>query len=148
MTVWIVRLKRIAVALGVAPPLTFFAAAQSVGPDLPRAVSVKNAEHYTWGRGCDGWHLVKSDELSVIQERMPPGASEVRHYHRRARQFFFVLEGEATIEVGGKPHTLRAREGLEVPPGASHQMRNESGRDVAFTVTSVPKSHGDRVEVK
>ena len=36
------------------------------------------AEHYTWGDGCDGWHLVKGADLSVIQERMPPGARAER----------------------------------------------------------------------
>ena len=35
-------------------------------------VSAGTADHYVWGDGCDGWHLVASDRLSVIQERMPP----------------------------------------------------------------------------
>lgn len=35
-------------------------------------------------------------------------------------------------------------EGLHVPPGAAHQMRNESGVEVGFLVVSSPKSHGDR----
>lgn len=34
-------------------------------------VSKENAEHYVWGGSCDGWHLVKGQELSVIHERMP-----------------------------------------------------------------------------
>ena len=56
--------------------------------------SKHTAEHYTWGEGCDGWHLLKSDNLSVIQETMPPGTAEVPHYHRHSRQFFFILEGD------------------------------------------------------
>lgn len=34
-------------------------------------ISKANAEHYLWGGDCDGWHLVKSQGLSVIHERMP-----------------------------------------------------------------------------
>jgi hypothetical protein len=37
--------------------------------------STENAENYKWGNNCDGWHLLKSDSLSVIQERMPAGTT-------------------------------------------------------------------------
>lgn len=50
--------------------------------------SAENAEHYIWGDHCDGWHLLKTERLSVIQERMPPGTAEQRHYHERAQQLF------------------------------------------------------------
>lgn len=86
-------------------------------------VSKDRAEHYVWGEGCDGWHLVKSAGLSVIHERVPPGASEVRHFHRAARQFFFVLSGTVTIEVGGRVEVLRGHEGVEVPPGVPHRIQ-------------------------
>lgn len=107
-------------------------------------ISAQTAEHYTWGEGCDGWYLVRAPELSVIQERMPHGASEVRHWHSRARQFFFVLAGRLTIELGGTRHELGTGEGLEVPPGCPHQAMNDSGRDTSFIVVSQPPSHGDR----
>ncbi|MBD2700369.1 cupin domain-containing protein [Spirosoma sp. BT702] len=110
-------------------------------------ISTQTAEHYTWGNQCDGWHLVKSDSLSIIQERMPPGTSEIKHYHRQSRQFFFILSGEATMEIGGKTLVLRMHEGVEIPPFVAHQMRNESENDLWFTVTSTPKSHGDRVSL-
>jgi mannose-6-phosphate isomerase-like protein (cupin superfamily) len=112
---------------------------------MTRVVSTDSAEHYTWGERCDGWHLLQRDDLSVIQERAPPGSAEVRHRHARSRQFFFVLEGEATLEVDGVARAIRAGEGIEVPPGTAHQFRNESARDVVFLVISAPKSHGDRI---
>ena len=107
--------------------------------------SVSNAEHYTWGEACDGWHLVKSPTLSVIQERVPPGASEVRHYHTHAEQFFFVLSGTASLEVDGTVYELRPMHGFHVPAGVPHQMKNTHDTDVIFTVTSTPPSHGDRI---
>lgn len=105
------------------------------------------SEHYVWGapdNPCDGWHLVRTPELSVILERMPPGTHEVRHYHERARQFFFVLEGEAVIERDGHEFTLGLGEGLEIAPGMPHQMFNRSSQDLRFLVISRPPSHGDR----
>lgn len=110
-------------------------------------VSTANAPHYTWGQQCDGWHLLQGFDLSVIEECMPPGTAEARHRHVRSRQFFYVLEGEAVLELEGVAHRLRAREGLHVPPGAAHQMRNESNGELRFIVVSSPKSHGDRETV-
>ncbi len=111
------------------------------------AISRANAEHYTWGQGCDGWYLVKDDQLTVIQERMPPGTAETFHKHTRAHQFFFVLAGLAVMEHGGVASTLTAGTGLEVPPGVPHRILNNSDSDLEFLVTSVPPSHVDRVAV-
>ncbi len=107
-------------------------------------VSISSAEHYTWGDRCDGWHLVDTPELSVIQERMPPRTAEVRHLHRLARQFFYVLRGAVHLEAGGVDHELTAGEGLEVAPGTPHRVANDSQGDAEFIVVSQPHSHGDR----
>jgi mannose-6-phosphate isomerase-like protein (cupin superfamily) len=104
------------------------------------------APHYRWGQNCDGWHLLASPGLSVIQERMPPGACEVRHAHARAQQFFFVLAGTLTIEVDGVATTLIAGDGLHVPVDAAHQVFNRAEADASFLVVSQPPSHGDRIE--
>jgi quercetin dioxygenase-like cupin family protein len=109
-------------------------------------ISIENAEHYTWGDGCDGWHLVRSAEVSVIQERMPPGTRETRHFHQKARQFFYVLEGELTMDLDGQAQVLVSGHGMEIAPGMAHQAINASAAEVLFLVTSVPPSHGDRVD--
>lgn len=35
-------------------------------------VSRVAAEHYAWGQGRDGWHLLEDASLCVVEERMPP----------------------------------------------------------------------------
>ncbi|MBW4631821.1 MAG: cupin domain-containing protein [Iphinoe sp. HA4291-MV1] len=108
-------------------------------------INKETAQHYTWGNNCHGWHLVKQLELSVIQELMPPKTYETRHYHQKSCQFFFILSGEATIEIAGKRQVLCQHEGVEVPSGVSHQILNESKQDLEFLVISQPPSHGDRI---
>lgn len=110
-------------------------------------VSLENAEHYTWGGVCDGWHLLKSEALGVIQERVPPGASEVRHYHEKAHQFFFVLSGAATLEIMDERMVLGPHQGISVPPNVPHRLLNETDQDLSFIVISSPTSHGDRIPV-
>lgn len=89
-------------------------------------ISVDKAEHYNWGDDCDdcddcdGWHLVKSAALSVIQERVPPGCCEQSHKHEFAEQFFFVLNGQATLVADSVTHILNPQQGLHVPAGLVH----------------------------
>lgn len=108
-------------------------------------VDRQTAQHYSWGSGCDGWHLVQTPALSVIEERMPPGTSEVRHYHQKANQFFYVLRGTLNINVEGNELALKSGQGLHIPAGERHQVHNRSASDVEFIVVSNPPSHGDRV---
>jgi len=107
-------------------------------------VSKGNAEHYVWGGVCDGWHLLRTEGLSVIEERMPPGAQEQRHFHSRTTQFFYVLVGELTMELAGQHSLLTAGHGLEIAPGEPHQAVNKSQEDVRFLIISQPPSHSDR----
>lgn len=110
--------------------------------------SARTAEHYTWGSTCDGWHLLRSDSLSVIQERMPPGTAEQRHRHEWAQQVFFVLAGGAAFELDGETVQLGPQESLHVPPGTPHCIANHCPVDLHFLVISEPKAHGDRVLVE
>ena len=110
-------------------------------------VSIENAEHYIWGEVCDGWHLLQRGDMSVIQERVPAGGAEVMHYHERARQFFYILEGEGVIAFENHLSVLKSGQGIEIAPGVQHQFRNQSGREVHFLVISVPSTRGDRVNL-
>ncbi|WP_416821593.1 cupin domain-containing protein, partial [Cronobacter sakazakii] len=96
---------------------------------------------------CDGWHLVKNQNLSVIHERMPVGRAEQRHYHEQSRQCFFVLSGELTMALNGERVTLTAGEAIEIPPLAPHQARNDGQEAVEFLVISQPTTRGDRVDL-
>ena len=116
-------------------------------PRLNMVVSIENVEHYRWGDVCDGWHLLKRDDMSVIRERVPAGGAEVMHYHANARQFFFILEGEGRLFFEHHEVVLRKGEGIEVAPQVSHQFKNQSNDDVHFLVISVPPTRGDRVNL-
>lgn len=114
--------------------------------DNPAVINRSTATHYVWGGSCDGWRLVNGADLSVIEERMPPASREQRHYHTRARQFFYVLSGTLTMEREGDMLTIPAGHGLEIPPGVLHQACNEGATDVVFLVISAPTTAGDRTE--
>ena len=113
-----------------------------------RVINPSSAEHYKWGgptgTDCDGWYLVRTPDLTVIEELMPPGTREERHQHARSRQFFFVLEGELTMEVEHHHFSVTAGSGIEIHPGQAHQAMNSGSSPVRMVVSSQPDSHGDR----
>ena len=117
-------------------------------PSQPSVVSRENAEHYRWGIDCDAWYLVNHENLSVIEEVMPPGAAEIRHYHEKAQQFFYILNGEVLMEIEGETTLVGAGCGIRILPGKRHQIRNPSSGPVRLLVISHPKSHGDRFNEK
>jgi len=113
-------------------------------PAQPGPVNRGNAKHYRWGDNCDAWYLVNDEQLSVIEELMPPGAAEIRHLHQKAQQFFYLLTGEVLMEVEGETTLLSAGSGIRVLAGQRHHIRNPSSGPVRFLVISHPRSHGDR----
>lgn len=110
-------------------------------------ISKGTAEHYVWGGDCDGWHLLKRPEFSVIHERMPAGRAETRHFHATARQLFFVLAGELTMIFDDRTETIRSGEAVEIEPRVSHQAMNRGAGPVEFLVISHPTTRGDRTDV-
>ena len=116
--------------------------------EIREVIDISNAEMYSWGDNCSGWHLVKREDLSIIQEKVPPGKSEKQHYHKRGRQFFFILKGKAVIEIEGKKYYLNSNQGISIEPGKNHKFYNESEKYVIFLVITVPKIFGDRVDIE
>lgn len=101
-------------------------------------------QEYKWGADCDGWVLVDEASLSVKQEKMPPGSAEALHYHKEARQFFYILEGTAEIEVESKRHTVLAGQGFYITPGLKHRIMNNGSVALEFILSSQPTTNNDR----
>lgn len=108
-------------------------------------VNASNIRARPWGDACASHDLVDGADLIVVQEKMPPRTSEIRHSHTKARQFFYVLAGTLTIERAGEVYTLEARDGLEIAPGTIHVVSNTTSAVVEFLAIASPTTKGDRV---
>lgn len=107
-------------------------------------ISKENAPAFTWRDVCDGWTLLDTAHLHVLQERMPPGTSELLHQHSRVHQVYFVLEGEATVDLRGRTEMLRAGEALVIDPMTPHRITNHSPTALEFLVISSSPPRHDR----
>ena len=104
-----------------------------------------HSKHYKWGSDCDGWHLLNTELLSVIKERVPKGGVEEMHFHRKAQQLFFVLQGVATIQLGEETYRVPRGEAMHVPPKTPHRLENTGEEELIFLVISQPHSHTDKI---
>jgi mannose-6-phosphate isomerase-like protein (cupin superfamily) len=111
-----------------------------------QAVSKYNSlKHYRWGADCDGWNLVDTPTLSVKQEYMPAGTFEQLHYHNGVQQFFFILRGTASFEVGDEIIEVTEGNGLHIPSGKRHCIRNNTQGGLEFILCSEPTTVNDRI---
>ena len=55
------------------------------------------------------------------------GARE--HYHRRATELYYVLEGEGTVLLDGVEHPVRKGSLVHIPPGVVHGARGRMPGD-------------------
>lgn len=104
-------------------------------------------EQYKWGNDCDAYVLVDEPELIVKLEQMPVGACELVHFHRHCQQFFYVLAGEASMEIDNDAIQLKQSEGVLIAPGAKHRICNHGTSTLRFVVTSQPAVGTDRIAV-
>jgi mannose-6-phosphate isomerase-like protein (cupin superfamily) len=111
-------------------------------------ISKRTVPTQKWRVVCDGWTLFDDPHLHVIQERMPPNTHELRHIHDQVRQLYFVLEGEATVEVDDRTEVVPQGEALAITAGAAHRMMNNSDRDLEFLVVSSSPPRADRRDLE
>lgn len=111
-------------------------------------VSKAIVDAFVWREICHGWTLLDRPNLHVVQERMPPQTFELRHVHTETHQFYFVLEGRATIERGNDEFHVERAQAIEIPPGCVHKMRNDSQSDLEFLVISSHRPRDDRQDLE
>tara|TARA_B100001057_G_scaffold286077_1_gene286235 strand:+ start:168 stop:521 length:354 start_codon:yes stop_codon:yes gene_type:complete len=110
-------------------------------------VSCNTLTAYKWGEGGVGWPLVDTDGLLVFEETMAPGCIEKRHYHKKATQCFYILEGTALMKVDGQNIVLVQDMALHIQPETDHAIANEMSNEIRFLVISAPSTRSDRHEI-
>jgi quercetin dioxygenase-like cupin family protein len=87
---------------------------------------VRHEEEVPRERSTCGWrHLLVSKQDSEVAAWVHAvdidGARE--HYHRRATELYYVLDGEGTVRLDGVEHPVRKGSVVHIPPGVVHGAR-------------------------
>jgi quercetin dioxygenase-like cupin family protein len=92
------------------------------GSHLSRALVRHEAEAPRERSSCGWRHLLLSRQDRGVAAWAHAvdidGARE--HYHRRATEIYYVLEGEGTVRLDGVEHPVRRGSLVHIPPGVVH----------------------------
>jgi len=69
--------------------------------------------------------------MGVVMLR--PGERVAEHLHPYSEEFLFVVRGRLHVDLDGVPQLLTAEQGLLVPVGVRHRLRN-TGHEEAMAV--------------
>ena len=82
------------------------------------------------------------EQQSLAEATVPAGTTTERHYHKLSEEFYFLLEGEGTMEVDGENREVRPGDAVLIPAGAWHQIT--ATKDLRFLCCCAPPySHDD-----
>jgi mannose-6-phosphate isomerase-like protein (cupin superfamily) len=68
-------------------------------------------------------------QQSLAEARLPPGASTTAHRHHRTEEIYYILEGQAEMDVAGEKRHVGPGDAIAILPGQRHQITN-TGRGV------------------
>lgn len=93
------------------------------------------------GKSQTLWIVSSSPEGLTVETRWTSGGQRPgRHYHPRQDEWFEVLEGELTVELGAAPpRVLSTGDTLHVPRGTVHRMWNAGSRVTRATWRVAPR---------
>jgi mannose-6-phosphate isomerase-like protein (cupin superfamily) len=77
-------------------------------------------------------------KYALMEALVPPSGGPPPHVHTREEEGFYVLEGEVTIVIDGKPSVATAGTFANVPVGTPHSFRNESNRLAKLLILVAP----------
>lgn len=67
--------------------------------------------------------------LEMLSTWQPGAGKPPVHYHPVQKEYFQVIEGELTANIGGNIRTFNAGESFEIEPRVVHSMWNASGNN-------------------
>lgn len=90
--------------------------------------------------------LAHTEVQSIAEATVPPGATTIRHYHRRSEELYFFTSGRGTMELDGERREVRAGDCVVIAPGSVHGLTNPGSEPlVLLCACSPPYSHEDTV---
>lgn len=85
---------------------------------------------------------------SLAEATVPLGATTDMHYHPKAEEIYYVLEGTGLMRLGEEESFVRPGDAIAIPPGTPHNIRNDSEIPLRFLCCCAPAyEHEDTVLV-
>jgi mannose-6-phosphate isomerase-like protein (cupin superfamily) len=85
---------------------------------------------------------------SLAEATLLPGAETEEHYHPKTEEIYYLLRGRGLMSVEGERREVGPGDGILIPPGTRHTIRNIGREPLVFLCCCAPPySHEDTVLV-
>jgi mannose-6-phosphate isomerase-like protein (cupin superfamily) len=61
---------------------------------------------------------------SLAEATIEPGGATVRHLHRDSEEIYYLVQGQADMELDGRHARVAAGDAVLIPPGSWHRIEN------------------------
>ncbi len=83
---------------------------------------------------------------SLAEATLPPDATTEAHVHPKTEEIYYILSGTGLMRIRDEERAVGPGDGIAIPPGSPHQIRNTGGVDLVFLCCCVPAyEHDDTV---
>jgi mannose-6-phosphate isomerase-like protein (cupin superfamily) len=83
---------------------------------------------------------------SLAEATLLPGGSTEAHRHPRTEELYYILRGEGQMRVGEEWRGVGAGDGILIPSGSLHQIRNAGPQPLVFLCCCAPPyAHEDTI---
>ena len=77
-------------------------------------------------------------QQSLAEATLQPGGETQAHFHPQTEEWYYLLSGEGLMAVEEEIHSVRVGDGIAIPAGKKHQIRNTGNTDLVFLCGCVP----------
>ena len=82
------------------------------------------------------------EQQSLAEATVAAGGATERHYHKLSEEFYFLLEGEGTMEIDGEIREVGPGDAVLIPAGKWHEIRARTALRF-LCCCAPPYSHDD-----
>ena len=75
---------------------------------------------------------------SLAEATVRPGEATEEHVHPGTEEIYYLLQGRGRMRLGGEEREVGPGDGIAIPPGSRHQIRNTGTEDLVFLCCCVP----------
>ena len=75
---------------------------------------------------------------SLAEAALPAGGQTDRHHHKVSEEMYYLVEGEALMEIDGEERAVTAGDAILIPVGSWHQITNTGSGVMRMIVTCAP----------
>lgn len=83
---------------------------------------------------------------SLAEATLPPGGSTREHYHPKAEEIYYILQGTGKMRLESEERMVEAGDAIAIPPGQKHKIWNTGAAPLVFLCCCAPcYEHSDTV---